>query len=203
MEAKSTHAFTFQNTSEDVTVVAFRGTSVFDLNDWMVDSNFLFKKLDGVGQIHSGFMDAIGYQDQPIALHECHDKFAYHSLCQELKEIAKSNENAKFIITGHSLGGALATLFVTLLAYYKEATILDKLQAVYTYGQPRVGDDEFAHFMVDTFDNHHIKYYRYVYSFDMIPRVPFDAMLSNYKHFGGCVYFDCFYNGKVTISIYP
>ncbi|XP_038896694.1 triacylglycerol lipase OBL1-like [Benincasa hispida] len=197
----TTHAFMFENTSKDpkVTVVAFRGTSVLEPSDWTVDFNFSWSKLEGVGNIHAGFMQALGFQDLagwPKDLLQPKHQYAYYTLRQKLKDIAKANDNAEFIITGHSLGGALATLFVTLLAHHNETTILHKIRAVYTYGQPRVGNQEFAQFMVDTVERYGFKYYRYVYSFDLVPRVPFDSVVFKYKHFGGCVYFDCFYHGK-------
>ncbi|KGN55200.1 hypothetical protein Csa_012841 [Cucumis sativus] len=198
----TTHAIMFENTHKDpnVTVIAFRGTSVLDINDWMVDLDFSWFLLEGKVGIHSGFMQALGYQKSggwPKELTDPKHEFAYYFLRQNLREIAKSNDNAKFIITGHSLGGALATLFVTLLAYHNETILLDKIQAVYTFGQPRVGNQSFAQFMVDTFKTHDIKYYRYVYSFDLVPRIPFHSLANfSYRHFGGCVYFDVFYNGK-------
>ena len=54
----------FQNTAKDpnVTVVAFRGTSVFEASDWMVDFNLSWYKIEGTGQIPSGFMQALGLQ---------------------------------------------------------------------------------------------------------------------------------------------
>ncbi|KAG6591383.1 Lipase, partial [Cucurbita argyrosperma subsp. sororia] len=197
----TTGAFMFQNTAKDpnVTVVAFRGTSVFEASDWMVDFNISWYKIEGIGRIHSGFMQALGLQKAtgwPKELPGAEHEFAYYTLRQRLRDIVKSNDKAKFIMTGHSLGGALATLFVTLLALHQDSTILQRLQAVYTFGQPRVGDKDFAEFMVNTVTRYGFKYYRYVYSFDLVPRVPFDSIIFKYKHFGGCLYFDCFYNGK-------
>lgn len=197
----TTQVFTFQNTATDpnVIVVAFRGS--FEIGDWLVDLNVSWYNIEGIGHIHNGFMQALGLQqdtDWPKDLPPRPDnhQFAYYTLRQLLRDIAKENDKARFIITGHSLGGALAALFVTILAFHGESALLKKLQAVYTFGQPRAGDRHFAQFMNNLTKKYGFHYYRYIYSFDMVPRVPFDFKDSWYKHFGECVYYNSCYKGK-------
>jgi predicted lipase len=50
-------------------------------------------------------------------------------------------KTAKLVITGHSLGGAMAVLCALEM---KE--VHGKVDYVYTYGQPRVGNSNFASF---------------------------------------------------------
>lgn len=177
----------FQNTSTDpnITVVAFRGTSPLDAFDWQVNVDFSWYDIYDVGRIHSGFMKALGLQKHtgwpkhliPTPLHH---QFAYYTLRQKLIDIAKSNDNAKFILTGHSLGAALAVLFVTVLSLHDESIVLEKLQAIYSYGQPRVGDRHFAEFMVNIVQKYNFEYHRYVYSSDLVPRLPANGII--FKH---------------------
>ncbi|KAL2906279.1 Lipase [Bienertia sinuspersici] len=102
--------------------------------------------------------------------------------------IAYSNKNTKFIVTGHSLGGALAILFPAILALHGEEELLNRLEAVYTFGQPIVGDAEFGHFVKDNLRKYDIKYYRIVYGYDIVPWVPLDNTMMTFKHFGRCIH---------------
>ncbi|XP_031740340.1 uncharacterized protein LOC101203391 isoform X2 [Cucumis sativus] len=152
----STQAFLFQTTVSDpnTTVVAFRGTTPLDAYDWQVNLDFSWYEIHGVGRIHSGFMKALGLQKRkgwPKELTPTTTgapQFAYYTLRQKLIDIAKTNANARFIFTGHSLGAALAVLFVAILALHDESLVLEKIKAIYSYGQPRVGDRHFAEFMI-------------------------------------------------------
>eukprot|EP01083_Nonionella_stella_P129377 392596_1 len=106
-------------------------------------------------------------------------KSEFYSYVQEL--IAAYPEYQIFI-TGHSLGGALAAIFTLDLYadYYNNDTPLDKTKMkVYTYGQPRVGNDGFAALMNELFD---YEYYRVVHSKDPISVVP--PWLFGYRHNG-------------------
>lgn len=126
---------------------------------------------------------------------------AFYVILEKLIKLLETHKNAKFIITGHSLGGALATLFAGILMGCSDKDLknrrnmlIEKLFAVYTFGQPRVGDIKFAQFIRDRLNN---KYFRVVYSFDVVPMVPFDDPLMKYKHFGVGFFLDCFYREKV------
>ncbi|KAI3684726.1 hypothetical protein L6452_33951 [Arctium lappa] len=209
----TTHATMFQDASNpNLIVVALRGTSPFDANDWMTDLDLSWYELkrtndsdDSIGRVHGGFMKALGLQKikgwpkelKPPSNPNDHHPFAYYKIREKLREILEKNPNAKFIVTGHSLGGALAILFVAVLGLHEEKWLLKRLQGVYTFGQPRVGDECFGKHMMKMIEDYDVKYFRYVYSNDIVPRLPYDDKALFFKHFGMTLYFNSLYGGKV------
>ncbi|EXC32848.1 hypothetical protein L484_009548 [Morus notabilis] len=212
LEKHSTPAFIFQDKINDpkLIAVAFRGTDPFDADAWRTDFDISWYELQNVGKIHRGFINGIGLQQDntwPAELDD-HDQqgvnggqqnrsFAYYEIKKMLKAMLQENKDAKFIVTGHSLGGAWAILFVAGLAIHNEALLMDRLEGVYTFGQPRVGDEHFGTFMTKKLQDFNVKYRRYVYCNDLVPRIPYDDKTLLFKHFGPCLYFDSYYKGKV------
>lgn len=118
---------------------------------------------------------------------------AYYAVRSKLKSLLNEHKTAKFIVTGHSLGGALAILFPTVLVLHEEREIMQRLLGVYTYGQPRVGNRQLGRFMEDHLDLPVPKYFRVVYCNDLVPRLPYDDKTFLYKHFGECLYYNSLY----------
>jgi hypothetical protein len=105
---------------KDYLVLAFRGTETDSLRDIKADASANIIKCETQGMIHRGF-------------------YAAYNLIRKDIEIAidKPELNKKpLYITGHSLGGALATV-ATKFIYHKGG-----LAACYTFGSPRVGNDD-------------------------------------------------------------
>ncbi|KAB1220230.1 putative feruloyl esterase A [Morella rubra] len=204
-ERYSTQAIIFQNTKDNpnLIVVAFKGTDPFDPVAWQADFDLSWVEFAGVGKLHSGFCKALGMQNKyngfPKEIEQGSDQrqFAYYAIRERLREMLQKNENAKFIVTGHSLGGALAVLFLTVLAIHEEEWLMDKLEGVYTFGQPRVGDEQLGVYMTDKLTKYDVRYLRHVYSNDIVPRAPYDDDYIFFKHFGPCLFYNFLYLGRV------
>lgn len=185
----------------ELIVVAFRGTDPFNADAWRTDLDISWFELPNVGKIHSGFVKALGLQPNNTWPNQIQQnpskKYAYFSIKEALKLKLQKNDKAKFIVTGHSLGGALAVLFVAGLAIHEESFLMEKLEGIYTFGQPRVGDEKFGNFMKDKFDKLNVRYLRYVYCNDLVPRIPHDDKTLLFKHFGPCLYYNSLYKGMV------
>ncbi|KAK1314188.1 hypothetical protein QJS10_CPA06g02396 [Acorus calamus] len=173
-EEISTQAFMCRDNSsdEELIVVAFRGTEPFDAVAWCTDIDFSWYHLPNVGKVHGGFMKALGLQKHkgwPKEIKQQKGRvYAYYAIRERLRSLLRENEKARFIVTGHSLGGALA---------------------------PRVGDDKLGEFVMGRLGG---RYFRFVYNNDMVPRLPYDDSTLLFKHFGTCVYYDVFYKGKIV-----
>ncbi|KNE55638.1 hypothetical protein AMAG_01524 [Allomyces macrogynus ATCC 38327] len=79
----------------------------------------------------------------------------------------KTEKPIRLFIAGHSLGGAIANVFLAKVTESR-SPFLRYLNGLYTYGSPRVGDAKFQEFM---HAHHPNKLFRVVYSKDMVPRV--------------------------------
>ncbi|KAF8398833.1 hypothetical protein HHK36_014696 [Tetracentron sinense] len=208
LQERATQSFIFCDRQEDaqLIVVAFRGTEPFNPKDWLTDFDISWFEIRKVGKVHQGFMQALGMQDKKVyetgwpknlSRDEENRKFAYYAIREKLRALLKHNKNAKILVTGHSLGGALAILFPCLLVLHQEDAILNSLTDVYTFGQPRVGDASFGNYMKKHFIMNHIRYKRVVYRYDIVPRLPFKEPIINFSHFGGCIYYTSWYNIEV------
>ncbi|KAI3785074.1 hypothetical protein L1987_44186 [Smallanthus sonchifolius] len=184
--------------------VCFRGTSPFNAKDWSSDVDLSWYKLPGIGKVHAGFLKALGLQKSqgwPNDIQSDNQKpYAYYVIRQKLKERLENNPNAKFLVTGHSLGAAISVVFTAILAHHNEIDLLSKLEGVYTFGQPRVGDQKFGEYMKEVLVTHGLRYHRFVYCNDLVPRVPFDSSDLYFKHFGNCHYYNSFYKGQVLLE---
>lgn len=100
--------------------LAFRGTEKESIKDIKADAKAKTTQCETGGKIHSGFKEAF-------------DKVAL-DIQKKLNE--NELENKPLFITGHSLGGALATVAAKKLSYK------GGIAACYTFGSPRVGNDK-------------------------------------------------------------
>jgi len=116
-----TTAAIFRNAGTEVNrvVVVFRGT--LGMRDMLTDIQVSMTGWNGRGQVHAGFLNALDH--------------VWGDLRQELQSLP-----VPAFFTGHSLGGALATLAAARALLDSS---LSRPAALYTFGSPRVGDAEF------------------------------------------------------------
>jgi triacylglycerol lipase len=144
----SKEAFGFIIESDDTIVIGFRGTmSTADTISDLLAIQIPYPWVPHGGQTHRGFTEIYATARQQI-----------------LTALSKCAVEKKVLITGHSLGGALATLCAFDLAY----TTTFKSPSVYTYGAPRVGDPAFAAAYNRTIAINH----RLAIESDLIPLIP-------------------------------
>lgn len=146
----------------------------------------------------STFKDHLRPQNQAPKATLVKDKTtAYYAVRNRLRSLLQEHKDAKFVVTGHSLGGALAILFPAVLLLQDEHELMGRLLAVYTFGQPRVGDRKLGKFMEAHLCRRVPRYFRVVYCNDIVPRLPYDNNTFLYKHFGLCMYYDSLYTEQV------
>lgn len=98
----------------------------------------------------------------------------------EAKVTSMRNQGQRLWVTGHSLGGALAT--VTAMRFEQETSI--PVQGVYTFGAPAVGNGAFA----NAYEAHGFNHQRYTHATDLIPALPPSVATSGgYSHVGNLV----------------
>lgn len=117
-DRNGTQAFIVSNSS--FAVLAFRGTEADSIKDIKADAKAVLVDCDSGGKVHQGFDDAFNAVAQDIQHELNNEKYATLPL----------------YITGHSLGGALATIAAKKLSHNAG------LAACYTFGAPRVGNEE-------------------------------------------------------------
>ncbi|XP_019052274.1 PREDICTED: lipase-like [Nelumbo nucifera] len=198
-----TQAFICCDRPKDVRliIVSFRGTEMFNAADWLTDLDLSWISFGEIGRVHLGFMKGLGlHQEETNGVRPKDysagnkNNLAYYTIRERLKMLLEENPDAKILVTGHSLGGALAILFVAGLVYHQEAALLNHLLGVYTFGQPRVGDENFGRFMDAKLKE---KYFRVVYRYDIVPRLPFGDPITQFAHFGNCIYYSSWYKAQV------
>ena len=145
-------------------IVAFRGTEADKIEDIITDLKVTLTETK-FGKIHTGFYEAV--------------QLVIDDICATVKEFRTDNQN--LWVTGHSLGAALATLGT---AFLQDAKI--HVNGLYTYGQPRVGDNDFAAKFNIRFKS---RTFRVVNNCDIVTRVPMRSI--GYSHVGTHVYLDC------------
>jgi pimeloyl-ACP methyl ester carboxylesterase len=133
--------------------IAWRGTHVTSLTDVMVDLAAWRLRWAGKARVHAGF------------------RWAYRRLAGEIAAWLAANPHRRLVTTGHSLGGALATLFA---AERPEAELV-------TFGSPRVGNRAFAALMAG-------RGRRYSAGCDGVAAVPWEWL--GYRHIGIEQYID-------------
>lgn len=175
IEDRASDTQLFVASDDEITVVCFRGTQ--EKRDWLTDldsARIDYERPDGTNtkwQVHRGFWTA------------------YALVADRLLEAIEGFGRKPLLITGHSLGGALAAIAALDLAGRCSSS------RVYTFGQPRVGDAYF----VGALDNAVLGYHRFVNNNDVVPRVPFAGW--GFRHSGRLNHFD--HQGNLHLDPLP
>ena len=159
------HTQGFMVREEYYDLLIFRGTEPNNSNDWWTDlkitnTDYQFHGDDEKYDIHHGFFEALNLVDEQI------------------KTLRSPDPEKPIYVSGHSLGGALATLWV--------ANNFDqpaRIAGLYTFGSPRVGSANFAKKFDRAFRQ---KTWRFQNRLDMVTRVPSVGC----RHVGQLLYFD-------------
>jgi hypothetical protein len=161
----------FVASSPDYNLLTFRGTKV--PQDWMTDLactparfDWIFTAAPALGEIHAGFGHCLADGFNQIV--------SDLSICDQTKPL---------LVTGHSLGGALAALAPACFSVMN--TNIRPVSAIYTFGQPRIGLHNFCNTYSRMLAD---KLIRFVNKQDLVPRVPLQGW--DYSDEGTMIHFD-------------
>ncbi|MEM8611618.1 MAG: lipase family protein [Cyanobacteria bacterium P01_H01_bin.105] len=181
---RDTQAFIFR--TDECMVLSFRGSQ--EIRDWYTNfntqlRNFTIRRAGKTtlssykGSVHTGFF--LGWASI--------EKAVLAQIASWQSEALKQNSPLPpLLITGHSLGGALATMAAASL---HENGI--NVAGLYTFGQPRVGDLRFTRQLNRNLEG---KVFRFVNNNDVVPHIPPPFSIRNplrlYGHLGTVRYFN-------------
>jgi hypothetical protein len=152
-------------------ILAFRGTEPTNAINWLTDTDVVEKPF-GQGLVHQGFfvnLEAI-----------------WEVIVRRLEEAVRPADGKRqqplerLYITGHSLGGGMAVLAAARLMLENEGRLSGLLHGVYTFGQPAVGNADFANEWAPQFGQ---RLHRHIYAHDVVPHLP-PAWFGRFVHFG-------------------
>jgi hypothetical protein len=164
-----------------------------------LDSDFTkvnFPEFPGPSSVHAGFYRNFLATSDPI-IDALRLALGGHSIDPDKPDGVDTPLEALYV-TGHSLGGAMASLMgVTLIAGDQHDLIERKLRAVYSFGQPLVADPDCAaecemlkkklddpnQYRSGDSDGNRPWMIRFVFRNDAAPHLPFQ-MEGVFKHFG-------------------
>lgn len=185
-------AFLIQSNSGRVAILCYRGTEPANFINWLTDADVVPERMgyhfgDPCATVHAGF-----YRNVRITRHEvmwalkraCDGESVRRPLPAESDGSPKLDGRLEALyVTGHSLGGAMAAMMGVMLRHERKfGDVTGLLRAVYTFGQPMIGDPSFARacqkdpFLRD-------KLIRYVYDSDVVPHLP-PSISGPFRHFG-------------------
>lgn len=152
-------------------IISYRGTA--NLVNWIHNFNFIGVKVNikddssfKGAKVHNGFLRM--------------SNSLYEQTQTELLKLIKKHPQYNIVITGHSLGGAIATINAFNLVQNKILT-WEQIE-LYTFGQPRVGNKKFAKYMF----SRKIKLMRVTNNNDLVPAQP--RRFLGYRHHQSEVY---------------
>jgi triacylglycerol lipase len=139
------------NTTSRTAFVSFRGTS--DAPEWLADLDAIpadYSRIPNFGQVHTGFQDVYDLVRESIAAN-----------------LATASTGCdQILVTGHSLGAALAVLAAPDIFRNMPPNKIEP--RLITFGGPRVGLSDF----VDAFNADIESCFRVVNFLDIVPLVP-------------------------------
>lgn len=161
IDSRSMNAFVSSN--ENCVILAFRGTNMLSLRDWIVDFRIRQTEVHE-GAIHTGFYKA------------------WTQMSREVERTLQRHRAGKktLWVTGHSLGGALAATYGWDNSRGKLIFNPPKISRIVTFGQPLIADRTLAKYMRSEFLG---RFYRVVNDLDLVTTQP-----HRLTHFGSLVW---------------
>jgi hypothetical protein len=149
--------------------VIFRGSE--SKSDWYYDLKIFKHKLDDKYQpenyndvyVHGGFYEQLTTND------------SYNKILELLKKTLEEKSDYDIYITGHSLGGALCTLFGYMLSFE-----IDNDITIVSFASPRVGNNDWK---LAFNEKPNLNHFRVSNNRDVVTAAP----MINYKHVGHCI----------------
>lgn len=132
--------------NENTVVIAFRGTQANKLNDLLADLKAWKETSETQGRVHSGFKNEVD-KLWPIIEKRISSKLV--------------KKTDKIIVTGHSLGAAMATITAARIKHNGHEIV-----ELYNFGSPRAGNYDWAEQFED------IPTWRFVNNNDVVTKVP-------------------------------
>lgn len=169
-------------------LVAFRGTEPSDFRHWIIDFDGTRVPLFPVNQ-SSPLHHSVRHSDVYV-----HHGFltAYTELKDgvraAIKEALAASRAKQILVTGHSLGGAIATICSLDLQYdigaLEESQVEDLIGhagvILYTFGSPRLANLNFTRLFADSIAGKNELSFRVVNREDVVPHLPLESL--GYHH---------------------
>ncbi|ESL12119.1 lipase [Trypanosoma rangeli SC58] len=166
----------FMGVSTSHIVVSFRGSQ--NIPNWIRDLDFYhtpYTKPNCTGcKVHDGFL---------ISFASLQDR-----MWQYLQDLVGAHPRLPVLITGHSLGGAMANLAAAEFASRPYASGAVPRIELYTFGAPRVGNAAFSDWLLALFCSGGHEMYRITHSRDPVPHLP--PMYMGFEHGPHEVWYD-------------